>query len=446
VTVELLSGWGRTTASAANVSAPADADAVVSAIERAGSRGLIARGLGRSYGDAAQNGGGDVLVTTSMDQVLEFDDLQGRIRVQAGAQLGALMRRLVPRGWWPAVTPGTRMVTVGGAIACDVHGKNHHRDGSFAQHVESLLLATPALGAVTVSPNHDADLFWATAGGMGLTGVIVEATLRLTPIETAYMRVRRWRCGDLDALLAALAASDATWRYSVAWVDCLARGRSLGRGVVEVGEHAPRQVVSSRKRPSRFEPRASISVPDWWRPRVIRRWAARAFNEAWYRRVGAGVEDRLVPAWSFFHPLDAVGGWNRLYGRQGFLQYQIVVPEGAESVLRQAMETIPSPTLAVLKRFGAADRGHLSFPMPGWTLAVDAPAEVDGLPAVLDRLDDAVAAAGGRVYLAKDSRLRPELLREMYPRLAEWQAVRQRVDPAGKLVSDLARRLSPMLR
>jgi decaprenylphospho-beta-D-ribofuranose 2-oxidase len=444
---ELLTGWGRTAPTAAAVVAAPDEDAAVKAASSAPPRGVVARGLGRSYNDAAQNAGGLVLDVTGHDRFLAFDEAAGRVRVAAGASIGDLLEVCVPKGWFPPVTPGTKHVTVGGAIAADVHGKNHHADGSLARFVESLRLWTPAHGVLDVAPDREADVFWATCGGMGLTGVVLDATLRMRPVETSYMTVDTDRIPDLDSVLAAMESEDHDYTYSVAWIDCQARGRSLGRSVLTRGHHATAAELppGRRRDPLAVHRHRSIPVPPWVPPGLVNRLSVRAFNELWFRRAPARERGRVQPYAGFFYPLDLVTGWNRLYGRRGFIQYQLVVPFGEEATLRDCVERLSASHtgsfLAVLKRFGEATPGHLSFPTAGWTLALDFAVGPPHLRSLLDALDGAVADAGGRCYLAKDGRSRPEMIPRWYPRLEEWRAVQRRLDPAGILRSDLARRL-----
>ncbi|GAC1318440.1 MAG: FAD-binding oxidoreductase [Acidimicrobiales bacterium] len=402
-------------------------------------RGVLARGLGRSYGDAAQNAGGTIVDSTSDGDLITLDPDTALVRVSSGVSLDRLIRRVVPLGFFVPVTPGTRFVTVGGAIAADIHGKNHHIAGSFCSHVRSLTLATPD-GVLTVDPVDEPDLFWATAGGMGLTGIILDATVALPRIGGSHLRVDTDRTDDLDAVMALMAEGDHRYHYSVAWLDGLARGRHLGRAILTRGDFEPPGDADYA-----YDAKVLLDTPPVFPSGLVNTWTVRLFNEAWYRKAPRHREHERQTIPQFFHPLDGIGNWNRLYGRRGFLQWQCVVPFGAEETLRRTIERLSragagSP-VTVLKRFGPADPGPLSFPAPGWTLALDL-AVVPGLNDLLDDLDEDVVAAGGRLYLAKDSRVRRELVPAMYPRLPEWRAVRDRVDPDGVLTSDLDRRLN----
>jgi decaprenylphospho-beta-D-ribofuranose 2-oxidase len=335
---------------------------------------------------------------------------------------------------------------VGGAIAADVHGKNHHVAGSFARHVRSLDILLPGGELRTVTGQSDPGLFWATAGGMGLTGLIVRAVIQLKRVGTSRIRVDTVRTADIDETMAVLAQHDQAFGYTVAWSDSLARGARLGRSVVTSGDFAEPGDLPAGTDRFAFDPRARLAAPPWMPPGLINRYSVGLANEAWYRRAPRARQGELQTIGQFFHPLDAIRNWNRVYGPGGFRQYQYVVPFGQEAAVRRSFELVSRARAAsfvtVLKRFGEGDPGLLSFPMPGWTLALDAPARTRGLEDLLGSLDRLVAEAGGRVYLAKDSRVRPATLAGMYPRLADFRKLRADLDPGQILASDLSRRLA----
>ncbi|WP_245886477.1 FAD-binding oxidoreductase [Kineococcus xinjiangensis] len=425
-------------------------EAAVAAVRGADGRGVLARGLARSYGDAAQNSGGLVLDATGMDRILSVDVPSATVVVEAGVSLDTMMRRLLPLGLWVPVTPGTRQVTVGGAIAADIHGKNHHVAGTFTQHVASMDLLMADGSVRTITPETDHDLFWATAGGMGLTGIILRATIRMKRVESAYCLVDTERAENLDDLMDKLSSTDHLYTYSVAWIDCLARGATMGRSVLTRGWSAKRADLPRKlqRDPLTFNPRSLFTAPPVFPSGLLNRATVMAFNEVWFRKAPRERRGEVQGIHPFFHPLDGVHEWNRIYGPRGFLQWQFVVPFGAEETMRACIEALAAAGqasfLAVLKRFGPGNDGPLSFPSPGWTLALDIPVAADRqeLSKLLDRLDDLVVEAGGRLYLAKDSRVTPERLRAMYPRIDEWRAVREAVDPNHVFTSDLARRLA----
>ena len=442
-----LVGWGRTAPTRAALLPVHDDDDVRAAVLAASGRGVVARGLARSYGNAAQNAGGTVLDMTSAARVLQADLETGLVDVEAGISLDELMNRFVPQGFFVPVTPGTRLVTVGGAIAADIHGKNHHVAGSFGSHVRWLDLLTADGQVRRVSPESDPDLFWATVGGMGLTGVILRAQVQLKAIQSSRCLVDTDRTPDLDSLMTLLTETDHLYEYSVAWIDTLAKGKRMGRSVVTRGRFAKIDELPAKRRtdPLAYHGSVKASVPDVFPPGLLNLATVAAFNEVWYRKAPKLKRDQLQSIPTFFHPLDAVGGWNRIYGPRGFVQYQVTVPFGAEEAMREVLGRLSSfgtaSFLAVLKRFGPGNPGMLSYPSPGWTLALDIPV-MKGLAGLLDALDEVVIAAAGRTYLAKDSRVRPETFEKMYDRLDDFRAVRSRVDPAGVFTSDLARRLA----
>jgi decaprenylphospho-beta-D-ribofuranose 2-oxidase len=327
-------------------------------------------------------------------------------------------------------------------VAADVHGKNHHVDGSFANHVRSMRLVTPE-GTFRVSPNEEPELFWATMGAMGLTGVVTSVELGLTSVETNQMIVDTDRFDDLESVMSEMRVRDSDYRYSVAWVDCMTAGKTMGRSVLTRARHASADEV---ERP-RLDPPgpATLSVPYRAPSFILNAWSVRAFNELWYRRAPRRQVEATVPLGTFFHPLDGVRDWNLLYGKRGFVQYQFCVPDKNSDTIARVIERLSglhlASFLAVLKRFGPANPAPLSFPLEGWTLALDLPVGAVELPPLLDELDTLVTQADGRVYLAKDSRLRPEYVAQMYPRLDEFLRVKSQVDPHARLTSDLARRL-----
>jgi decaprenylphospho-beta-D-ribofuranose 2-oxidase len=393
--------------------------------------GAIARGLGRSYGDAAQITAGTVLETSAL-KGRTLDPEAGVVTVAAGETIGELIAALVPVGWMLPVVPGTQHVTIGGAIASDIHGKNHGRAGTLGAHVQTLGLLTATGETLELERGRDDVLLAATAGGMGLTGVIIWARIALEPVGSGLMSVDTDRGSDLDRLLALL--SEPGGSYRVAWLDLLAPRQV--RGVVTRAEHRAgggSQAVAVSAR---------ATVPNGWPAGLLRAGTVRAFNDLRYRRAPQRERARVEPLGRHLFPLDVLDAWPRLYGRHGFVQYQCVVPVGSEAALEQMIERVRRSRvpcfLAVLKDFGPAAGGPLSFPLHGWTLALDLPRAAPDLAALLDALDELVAGAGGRVYLTKDSRLSPARLEEMYPRLAEWRAVRDRLDPDGIWRSDLA--------
>lgn len=427
----LVRGWGRGPGAWVDLR-PVPAEQLPGVLAGAGPRGVLVRGLGRSYGDAAANSGGIVLAGRALAGPATFDRGSGVLDAPAGASLAELLEMVLPLGWCLPVLPGTRFVTLGGALACDVHGKNHLRDGALSAWVQELTLLGPDGSRRRLEPADPA--FAATVGGMGLTGVILSARLRCLPVPGPGMAVDTRRLPDLDAVLAQMNAP-LQRRYQVAWVDCL---HPSGRGVWSAADHAGP--------PGPYRPTERLIAPP--APAgLLRPATVRVFNEAWFRRAPLRREDQRATFSAFFHPLDGVRGWNRLYGPRGFLQYQIAVPDRGVATLPALMARLraagAAPFLAVLKRFGPATGGPLSFPLPGWSLAVDlALPGPPGLRRALDDLDELVAAAGGRVYLAKDARLRPDLLAAMYPGLAAWREVRERLDPGQVLRSDLGRRLA----
>lgn len=459
-----LTGWGRTAASTSQVLSTPDVELIATAVAQVAAanadspshlrRGIIARGLGRSYGDVAQNAGGIVVDMTVLNTIHSIDAAAATVDVDAGVSLDALMRAALPYGLWVPVLPGTRQVTVGGAIGCDVHGKNHHSAGSFGDHVASMQLLVADGRVLTLTPDGspddpDAAIFWATVGGVGLTGIILRVVLNMTRTETAYFLADGVVTHTLDETIAVHSdGSEANYDYSSAWFDAISPAPKLGRAALSRGslatldqlrEHAPKLAAD----PLAFNAKPFFDLPDVFPNGLANKFTFGVLGNLWYAKSG-NYTNKIQSLTGFYHPLDMFGEWNRAYGSHGFLQYQFVVPPAAVAEFKQLIADIQASGhysfLNVFKLFGDGNRAPLSYPMAGWNVCVDFPIKA-GLHEFLHGLDARILSFGGRLYTAKDSRTSAETFHAMYPELDSWIATRRRVDPHGVFVSDLARRL-----
>lgn len=433
-----LSGWGRYPVETCESVRPERYQDLQADAEQ-----QIARGQGRSYGDAAL--GKRVILTERVNRLREFNVKTGVLRAEAGVTLAEILAVIVPQGWFLPVTPGTQFASLGGCVAADVHGKNHHHDGAFSQYVIAIELILADHSRVICSAVHNPALYWATIGGMGLTGIIGEVSLQLIPVSTAYMQVRHHASKNLAETFTLFNTASLDDKYSVAWIDCLASGIHLGRSVLMSGHHAE-QADFPVELPLNTRSKAARAMPFDLPALALNPYTVKLFNALYYRQQGRKTAPFLAHYTEYFYPLDGIAHWNRLYGKRGFVQYQCVIPDSdafrAVTVLLKTLSRSLRPSfLAVLKRLGTQNQGLLSFPMAGYTLALDIPLRDSGVFALLKRLDEIVLHFGGRVYLAKDAALTPQTFRSMYPRYAEWLEIKQGIDPALKFQSSLSRRL-----
>ncbi|MDK8501282.1 FAD-binding oxidoreductase [Corynebacterium pseudodiphtheriticum] len=459
-----LHGWGRTAPTRAQVLSTEDLDTIVAAVKQVADdnadkpdhlkRGVIARGMGRSYGDPAQNAGGLVIDMQRFNKIHSIDPDTALVVVDGGVTLDQLMKAALPYGLWVPVLPGTRQVTIGGAIGPDIHGKNHHSAGSFGDHVVSMDVLVASGEILTLKPegsedDPDGELFWATVGGMGLTGIIVQATIRMTKTETAFFIADGDLTSNFDETIEFHAdGSETNYTYSSAWFDAISPEPKLGRAAISRGSLATLDQLKElspklAKDPLKFSAPQLVTVPDIFPNFTMNKLTMKAVGQAWWLKSGE-YRDQVQNLTQFYQPLDLIGEWNRGYGSRGFLQYQFVVPREATSELKSIVRSIQASghysALNVFKLFGEGNRAPLSFPMPGWNICVDFPIK-PGLGHFLDELDKRVLDFGGRLYLAKESRTSAEKFHQMYPQMQSWLDTRNQIDPTGVFASDMSRRL-----
>jgi len=432
----VLSGWGRWPVVAGDELLSED----LTSLTR---QANLTRGLGRSYGDASLPSRPSARVAGSRlaDRVIAFDAETGVLQAEAGLTLRDINRTFLPRGWFVPVTPGTSFVTLGGAVASDVHGKNHHSAGTFGRHTRRMRIRTGAGDIVDASPAVEPDLFDATVGGMGLTGHVLDVEIALRRVPSTFIMGETEYVPDLDTLIGTLLEAGKTWPYTLAWMDGIGAG-SRGRGVVYRGRWADAAEAGDRALTWPREIAVPMAAPYWALSPFGMRW----FNELVLMRYGRRVQRSVMHPQSFFYPLDALLDWNKAYGRRGFTQYQCVLPHRAGlAVFRKLFQTIAArggtPYVVVIKDFGAEGRGKLSFPCPGMTFSIDMPVVAGRTQAIVDAVNDIVAAEGGRVYLTKDAFTRAEHYRAMDARVDGFNDIRRRWDPEGRIRSALSVRL-----
>ncbi len=442
----VLEGWGRFPRHSCRVARPEKRRALSELAQSAEVTSVLARGLGRAYGDAALNENEGVLLVEKLDRFLDFDSKTGVLHLEGGVANPSILETFVPRGWTLPVIPGTKFVTVGGALASDVHGKNHHQVGTISNFVEEFELLLASGEILICSRTQNPDAFRATLGGMGLTGVILSAKLKLQPIESAQVKVRTERTQNLAQTLEGF-GQDSDTTYSVAWIDCLASGENLGRSVLMRGDHASLRDLESARfegEPLDYEPPKGKKIPRDFPDFALNPMSVKAFNALYYANHTDG--EQLQGFEPFFWPLDAVGGWNKIYGARGFVQYHCILPfhtshEGLTRLLERISTSGRAAFLAVLKLYGPENDSPLSFPLAGHSLALDLPA-ADGIIEFCRELDHITVEHGGRTYLAKDSTLDAATFAQMYPRLPEFQAIKRGLDPNNRFQSSLSRRLN----
>lgn len=430
-----MSGWGKYPEIEAQVLTPSTEKALQNIIRTGSADGVTPRGLGRSYGDSSL---GKLMVKTlRLNHMLSFEPQSGLLHCQSGVSLAEILEVFVPRGWFLPVTPGTKLVTVGGAIASDIHGKNHHIDGCFCDHVDFLDLLTGSGEIIRCSLHEHTQLFHATCGGMGLTGIILSAAIRLTPIKSACIDQVTFKSANLGESFE-LFEKQAEQPYSVAWIDCISSGDKLGRSLLMTGKHAEHGALAVHHNPGLSVP---LDLPSF----ILNPYSIKAFNTLYYHKARQRETRATVHYDPFFYPLDGIGHWNRMYGKNGFTQYQFVIPKEAglqamDLILRTIVNSKKGSFLAVLKAFGEENRNLLSFPMEGYTLALDFKIEPDLFP-LLDRLDAMVLDHGGRLYLTKDARMNAETFRKCYPKWEEFQSIRQQYGARHTFLSMQSQRL-----
>ncbi|MDC0347757.1 FAD-binding oxidoreductase [Gammaproteobacteria bacterium] len=427
-----ICGWGRYPQQESLVLTPSSLVSLNSTVRQETS--IIARGMGRCYGDSANSP--KVLQTLNIDHFIEFDELTGKLTAEAGITLRDILRVIVPKGWFLPVTPGTSYVTLGGAIASDVHGKNHHVAGTFGQHVAYLNILLGTGEVVTTSPQVHPDLFHATCGGMGLTGIIINATIQLLPIRSSLINQKTIKADCIEAACEAF-ETNCYSTYSVAWIDCLSQGKNLGRSILMLGEHIEQGELE-------IDVRQKVSIPFSTPSSLLNSLTIKAFNTAYWHK-SKHNQNKTVSLMPYFYPLDVVGEWNKLYGKKGFLQFQCVLPKtdgiaNMRKLLTEISNSGEGSFLAVLKQFGGANKNLLSFPTEGYTIALDFKLSSSTLKTV-SRLEEMTVDMGGRLYLTKDAVMEEKTFKTTYPNWKKFEEVRRKYGAIGKFSSSQSKRL-----